>query len=75
MLAVVGLKPTTIVEEAPGAMDMGVAIPDIVKELPAIVALEIVKFALPIFLIATDCVLVTPTDTLEKLMLAGITEI
>jgi len=75
VLAVVGLKPTTIVEEAPGAMDMGVAIPDMVNEAPAIVALEIVKFALPIFLMATDCVFVTPTETLEKLMLAGMTEI
>lgn len=75
MLAVVGLKPTVSVEEPPGAMDIGVAIPDIVNELPAIVALEIVRFALPIFLIVTDCVFVTPTDTLGKLMLEGITEI
>jgi len=72
---VVGLKPTVSVEVPPGAMDMGMAIPDIVNELPAIVALEIVKFALPIFLIVTYCVFVTPTDTLEKVMLEGITEI
>ena len=69
------MKPTVIVEEAPGASVMGVVIPDSENELPASDAEETIKFAVPVFLIVRDCVSATPTETFPKLILAGVTEI
>jgi len=46
-----------------------------VKEVPAKDAWERVSVAVPAFLIVSDCVLVTPTETFVKLMLEGATEI
>ena len=69
-----GVKPTVMVEDAPGARDMGVLIPDIEKEFPT-VALEMVRVPEPVFFTVTVWVSEVPTETLLKLTLEGVTEI
>ena len=41
------------------------------KPVPEVVTCEIVRFALPVLLIAIDCVPLLPTVTLPKLALLG----
>ncbi len=69
------MKSTVKADEAPGASDSGVASPERVKVVPAKVACERVSVAVPVFLMVTDCVLVAPTETPEKLTLDRVTDI
>lgn len=75
MLAEAGVKFTERLEEAPGASVKGTARPDSVNVVPGNEAAETVRLAVPVFLIETACVFVTPTETLLKLTLDGVTEI
>jgi hypothetical protein len=75
VLADVGVKFTEKLEEAPGVKVSGMARPDVVKVLPGKDAADTVRFAVPVFLTATACVFVTPTETFVKLTLDGVTEI
>lgn len=74
MLAEVGVKFTDKLEEAPGARVKGTVRPDSVNVVPGKEAAETVRLAVPVFLMVTACVLVTPTETLLKLTLEGVTE-
>lgn len=70
-----GAKATVNVEEPPAGKVRGSAKPEYVKVVPASDAWDTVRFAVPMFLIITDCEFVTPTETFEKLTLLGTTEI
>jgi len=75
LLAEAGAKPTVNEEEPPGAMESGKARPEEVKPAPARVACETLRVAVPGFRIVIVCELVTPTLTLPKVTLDGMTEI
>jgi len=70
----VGAKATLKVVLAPAAIIVGVARPLILKPVPDTLAAEIVTLAVPLFFRVTVCELVSPTTTLPKLTLAGLTE-
>jgi len=73
VLADAGVKFTEKPEEAPGAKLSGMVRPDIVNVLPGNEAAETERLAVPVFLMVIVCVLVTPTETLLKLTLDGVT--
>src|SRR5208283_1459856 len=73
--AAVGVNPTVNVEVPPGATLIGIVKPVKLKPLPASAACVTLRFAVPVFLIVSACVLLAPTMTLPKLALAGLTEI
>lgn len=75
MLADAGVKFTEKLEEAPGASVNGTARPDSVNVVPGNEAADMVRLAVPVFLMVTACVFVTPTETLLKLTFDGDTEI
>ncbi len=75
LLAEAGVKPTVKAEEPPGGRESGNASPETLKPVPASDAWVTLRFAVPGLLMVSVWVLVTPTVTLPKLTLAGITEI
>lgn len=62
-------------EEPPAGTESGKARPEEVNPVPASDACDTLRVAVPAFRIVSVCVLVTPTATLPKLMLEGMTEI
>jgi hypothetical protein len=70
-----GAKPTLNAEEPPGGMESGKASPEEVKPDPAREACVMLRVAVPGFRMVSVWVLVTPTVTLPKLTLDGMTEI
>jgi hypothetical protein len=74
VLADAGVKFTEKLDEAPGASVNGMARLESVKVVPGNEAAETVRLAVPVFLMVTACVFVTPTETLLKLTLAGVIE-
>jgi hypothetical protein len=75
LLAEGGLKPTVKEEELPGGTESGNASPEKLKPVPPSIAWVTLRFAVPGLLMVTIWVLVTPTATLLKVTLLGITEI
>ena len=75
LLAEVGAKLTMKVAEPPGARESGSVSPEKLKPVPTRDAWVTLRFAVPGLLMTSVWVLVTPTVTLPKLTLAGITEI
>ena len=75
VLADAGANPTLKEAEPPGATESGKASPEVLNPVPAREAWVTLRVAVPGFRIVSVCVLVTPTVTLPKLMLEGITEI
>jgi len=73
--AVAGVKPTLKLEEPPAATVSGTVRPVTLKPVPDSVAWVTLRLAVPGFLMVSDCVLATPTATLPKLTLEGVTEI
>lgn len=68
-----GLKPTVKVEDPPGATESGSDNPEKVKPDPPSKAWVTLRFAVPGLLMVSVWVLVTPTATLKKFTLGGIT--
>jgi len=75
LLAEAGVKLTVKVEETPGGTESGSVSPEKLKPVPTSDAWVTLRFAVPGLLMTSVWVLVTPTVTLPKLTLAGITEI
>src|SRR4030095_8948083 len=75
LLAEAAFKLTVNAEEPPGGTESGSASPEKLKPVPTSDARVTLRFAVPGLLITSILVLVTPTVTLPKLTLAGITEI
>jgi len=75
LLAEAGVKLTVKAEEPPGGTESGTVSPEKPKPVAASDAWVTLRFAVPGLLIASVWVLVTPTVTLPKPTLAGITEI
>ena len=75
LLAEVGAKLTMKVGEPPGATESGSVSPEKLKPVPTSDAWVRLRFAVPGLLMTSVWVLVTPTVTLPKLTLAGMTEI
>ena len=69
-----GLKPTVNAEDPPGRTESGNVSPEYVKLVPPSRAWVTLRFAVPGLLIVSIWVLVTPTATLLKFTLPGITE-
>ena len=75
LLAEAGVKLTVNAEEPPGGTESGTVTPEKPKPVPTSDAWVTLRFAVPGLLITRVWVLVTPTVTLPKPTLAGITEI
>jgi len=75
LLAEAGVKLTVKAEEPPGGTESGGVSPEKLKPVPTSDAWVTLRVAVPGLLMASIWVLVTPTVTLPKLTLAGITEI
>ena len=75
LLAEVGAKLTMKLAEPPGATESGSVSPEKLKPVPTRDAWVTLRFAVPGLLMTSVWVLVTPTVTLPKPTLAGITEI
>ena len=75
LLAEAGVKLTVKAEEPPGGTESGGVSPEKLKPVPTSDAWVTLSVAVPGLLMASIWVLVTPTVTLPKLTLAGITEI
>jgi len=75
VLAEAGANPTLKEAEPPGATESGKASPEVLNPVPAREACVTLRVAVPGFRMVSVCVLVTPTVTLPKLMLVGITVI
>jgi len=75
VLAEAGTNPTLKEAEPPGATESGKASPDGLNPVPAREACVTLRVVVPGFRMVSVCVLVTPTVTLPKLMLVGITVI
>jgi hypothetical protein len=73
--ATAGVNPRVKLEEPPGATVSGNVRPVRLKPVPASAACVTLRFAVPVFLIVSSWELLTPTVTLPKLALAGVTEI
>jgi hypothetical protein len=74
LLAEAGAKLTVKAEEPPGGIESGSASPEKLSPDPINDAWVTLRFAVPGLLIVSIWVLVTPTVTLPKPTLAGITE-
>src|SRR5579859_80083 len=70
-----GANPTLNAEEPPGGTESGMANPDEVKPVPAREACVTLRVAVPGLRMVSVWVLATPTVTLPKLTLDGMTEI
>src|ERR1041385_1956089 len=75
LLAEPGVKLRVKAEEPPGGTESGSVSPDKLKPAPTSDAWVMLRFAVPGLLMVSIWVLVTPTVTLPKLTLAGVTEI
>jgi len=75
LLADAGVKLTVKVAEPPGTTESGTVSPEKLKPVPTSGAWVTLRFAVPGLVMTSVWVLVTPTVTLPKLTLAGITEI
>lgn len=75
LLAEAGVNPMVKTEDPPGATESGTVKPLKAKPVPASTACVTLRFAVPVFRMVSDCVLLTPTVTFPKLTLAGVTEI
>jgi hypothetical protein len=75
LLAEAGANPTVKTEEPPGGTESGSVNPEEVKPVPAREACVTLRVAVPGFRMVMVCVLLTPTLTLPKLTLDGMTEI
>ncbi len=75
LLAAAGAKLMVKAEEPPGATESGSVSPERLKPVPISDAWVTLRFAVPELLMVNIWVLVTPTVTLPKFVLPGITEI
>jgi hypothetical protein len=75
LAAEAGVKPTVNEEEPPGAMESGKTSPEEVKPVPAREACVTLRAAVLGLRMVMVCVLFTPTLTLPKVTLEGMTEI
>jgi hypothetical protein len=73
--ATVGVKPIENLADCPGGTVNGIVRPLALKPVPGPAACVTLRSALPGLLTVTVWVLVTPTGTLPKLTLEGVTEI